>query len=341
MTQEITASKYKSLLARVRLIMQKGLVNAKVAIEHARVVTYWNIGTAVVAAIEEQGLKKHYKEQLLQRLGVDLNISYDLLTRLVHFSKTYSKLPEEQRLTWTHYQCLIRISDDAKRRKLERRIVRENLSSTALKVIVSDLNAQPIKEDKGPAQKLVCKRGLPFLYRVSQINHIHAKSSDVEIDLGFSINISKPVGTEIKLQRGVLVRSHKTEQGYQCVASTVAREKLYTYMAIVERVVDGDTLILKIDCGFGVRIRHRVRLRGIDTPELKTVKGDKAQAFLQDYLKDTSFVIVKTYGAEKFGRYLVDVFALPESQDSQQIAEQGVFVNQLLLDQGWAQLYQS
>ena len=45
---------------------------------------------------------------------------------------------------------------------------------------------------------------------------------------------------------------------------------MYEYNAIVERVVDGDTVDLRIDLGFSVWISERCRLIGIDTPEPRT-----------------------------------------------------------------------
>lgn len=36
----------------------------------------------------------------------------------------------------------------------------------------------------------------------------------------------------------------------------------------VSRVIDGDTFDLDVDCGFYIIIRIRVRLKGIDTPEI-------------------------------------------------------------------------
>ena len=46
-------------------------------------------------------------------------------------------------------------------------------------------------------------------------------------------------------------------------------EFIYNVTA-VEKVVDGDTIDTLIDLGFDVRVCHRVRLLGIDTPESRT-----------------------------------------------------------------------
>jgi micrococcal nuclease len=49
---------------------------------------------------------------------------------------------------------------------------------------------------------------------------------------------------------------------------------LYTYRARVLRVVDGDTIEVDIDLGYGVLLGKRLlRLSGIDCPEIKTQAG--------------------------------------------------------------------
>ena len=49
-------------------------------------------------------------------------------------------------------------------------------------------------------------------------------------------------------------------------------EPNYRYMAKLGRVVDGDTMDVVIDLGFYVELRERVRLAGMDTPEIYRVK---------------------------------------------------------------------
>ena len=46
---------------------------------------------------------------------------------------------------------------------------------------------------------------------------------------------------------------------------------MYEYSCTIDRVVDGDTVDVDIDLGFGVWLRkERVRMYGIDTPESRT-----------------------------------------------------------------------
>ena len=93
---------------------------------------------------------------------------------------------------------------------------------------------------------------------------------------------------------------------------------MYEYRAKIIKVVDGDTVDVDIDLGFGISLNNeRVRIMGIDTPESRTRDkvekkfGLASKARLKELLgKDT---ILKTQigrGGEdmkgKFGRILGD-----------------------------------
>ena len=92
----------------------------------------------------------------------------------------------------------------------------------------------------------------------------------------------------------------------------------YQYWAKVTRVVDGDTLDLDVQVGFNMSIAARVRLLGINTPEIYSVKkgseeyqkGQEAIAFLNKYLEEGSWVEVKIFEAkrDKYGRWLAEIF---------------------------------
>ena len=45
---------------------------------------------------------------------------------------------------------------------------------------------------------------------------------------------------------------------------------MYNYNATCVRVVDGDTIDAMIDLGFGVHVKKRIRLAGINAPESRT-----------------------------------------------------------------------
>jgi len=94
---------------------------------------------------------------------------------------------------------------------------------------------------------------------------------------------------------------------------------MYEYKAKLLKVIDGDTVDVDIDLGFGVWLRNeRVRIMGIDTPESRTrnklekLFGLAAKKRLKELL-NTKELVLKTFkgrGGEdakgKFGRILGD-----------------------------------
>ena len=92
---------------------------------------------------------------------------------------------------------------------------------------------------------------------------------------------------------------------------------MYQYRVEIKKVVDGDTVDVDIDLGFGVWLRNeRIRLYGIDTPESRTRDKEEkkyglaAKAFLVNELKTADYVILQTNkDAEgKFGRILGELW---------------------------------
>jgi micrococcal nuclease len=87
---------------------------------------------------------------------------------------------------------------------------------------------------------------------------------------------------------------------------------VFIYRATVEKVVDGDTLDLQVDLGFGVFTRQRVRLMGINAAEKNTSDGKRAVAFAQAWVdKHGPVFTVRTTKdkKEKYGRYLVTILS--------------------------------
>lgn len=113
---------------------------------------------------------------------------------------------------------------------------------------------------------------------------------------------------------------------------------LHTYVALVEKVVDGDTLLVRIDLGFDVWKSQRIRLRGIDTEPANTPKGKKATAYVEKVLAKVSFIVLKTYQVDMYYRYVADVFYHPTLQLKEQVFENGYFLNEELVQKKHATL---
>ena len=108
---------------------------------------------------------------------------------------------------------------------------------------------------------------------------------------------------------------------------------MYEYNAELDRVVDGDTVDVNIDLGFGIWIRdERVRVMGIDTPESRTrdldekVFGLAAKNRLIELLSGDECILCTTKDRSgedergKFGRVLGD-FKVQYNGESRLVTE--------------------
>lgn len=96
---------------------------------------------------------------------------------------------------------------------------------------------------------------------------------------------------------------------------------MYNYKAIVNRVVDGDTVNLTIDLGFRLSYTANCRMAGINAPEMNTEEGKTAKVALMQMLP-SEFTIEST-GLDKYGRPIVKIGN----------------VNDKMIENGYAQSY--
>ncbi len=91
---------------------------------------------------------------------------------------------------------------------------------------------------------------------------------------------------------------------------------MFEYKCKLLRVIDGDTIDVDIDLGFGVWLRkQRIRLYGIDTPESRTsddtekIYGNAAKEFLIKWTGAGELTIKTHKDAKgKFGRILGEIW---------------------------------
>lgn len=69
-----------------------------------------------------------------------------------------------------------------------------------------------------------------------------------------------------------------------------------------ERVIDGDSLVLKIDTGFNHAATVHVRLLGVDTPERNNPEGWRlAREYVENWLAEAGELSFLCAGPDKFG----------------------------------------
>lgn len=99
---------------------------------------------------------------------------------------------------------------------------------------------------------------------------------------------------------------------------------MYEYRCKLRKVVDGDTVDIDVDLGFGVWLQdERVRLYGIDTPESRTRDleekkyGLAAKEYVKNFLDDEWLTLkTKEYDSKgKFGRILGELWRTSSHAD--------------------------
>jgi len=85
---------------------------------------------------------------------------------------------------------------------------------------------------------------------------------------------------------------------------------MYEYKCKLLRIVDGDTIDVDIDLGFSIHQKNRIRLSGIDTPEIRTrdtvekKRGFAAKNRLAELLPEEFIIRTKYDNRGKYGRVL-------------------------------------
>lgn len=326
---------YDNLLRRVRA----ALVEGQRRIEAERIKTYWEAGRIIHAEILKHKDRAEYGAEIFKRLADDLQVNQRVLERCVQFAKTYPRLPitaTGPQFKWSHYRQLMTVTDGKLRLSLEKGVAEndwsvEELAARLKEVHSSDEESLLRPKLKADSRELITPlRGQLYTYQIVERPTIGEGESGLLVDLGFGTFHEVDSRQLAQFSKGDIVESRPKEDAYKFTKGTRTPKDLYTYAAYVERVIDADTLKVRIDLGFNVWSRHTLRLRGIDCPEISTKEGQAAKAFVQSHIKEADRIIIRSSRSDKYDRYLADLF-IPQGE-----GKEDIFLNNLLLETGHA-----
>ena len=329
MEKVITNSLYNNLLKQIRKEMTEGLVRAQNVYERERVITYWNIGKAISNHLLIHKNRADYGNRLFNRLSNDLELGERLLYQVTQFYNTYPDFEPSANIKWSHYRLLASIKNDKQRKILENKVSEDKLSKRNLEVLVKDKYSKGRRKETIRIKELRYIRGKLYTYKIIEVKH----TESLCIDLGFRIYRE----TEEANIKGKFVESIKGEKDYSIKPASTKKKYLYTYKAYVSKIIDGDTMWLDIDLGFNTWIKHKARLRGVDTPPMETKAGQKAYKYVKSVLRGLPYVIIKSHGRDKYDRPLVDLFYMKDAEP-ERVLKEGIFLNQELLNKGMADI---
>jgi endonuclease YncB( thermonuclease family) len=291
---------------------------------------YWGTGKRIVEVEQKGETRAPYGKGLIQTLARDLTqrlgkgFSKKNLERMRAYYMQNPIAPSTAQLTWTQQAGLLQLKDKKARLTLEKRAIREGLTSRQIRALVQKKMGSKTDGRKKEGQDLPpLKRPTDLRLHTYQMAELPEGADQFRdqgtewLDLGFYVRRS--------------VAKSELKQG------TLTDKPAYTFAAIVDRIVDGDTLIVVMDAGFGNVVHWRLRLRGIDCPELDKPEGEAAKRFVEGLLPKAARLVIKSTKTDVHGRFVADVFFLGGgSREFEEIAHSGVWLNQHLLDQGLA-----
>jgi endonuclease YncB( thermonuclease family) len=310
-------SRYSKLLADIGRVYE----NAR----HVLVGAYWKIGRRIVKEEQQGAARAPYGDRLLAQLSADLSSQYgagfsaDNLERMRKFYLTHPISAPARKLGWSQYVEILAVDDDKTRKQLEWRAEDEDLSRRELRKLVRETTGQESVTVISPKRALSLRRptGMRFrTYRIADAPDVTVRKGHILVDCGFNIFHNVP----------------KATRGFH-----LADNPSYTYAAIVERVVDGDTVWALIDIGFDTVARKKLRLHGVDAPELTTAAGAEAHDHVARILPPGAAIVIRSYASDAFGRFLADIFCPkqpvtnPTAKTYDRILASGVFLNQDLI----------
>lgn len=314
------------------------LVDGRARIEKELMRMRYYTGLLINEHVRLNSKRAMYGSQAIAKLEKDFKIERSELQRYAQFARAYPIVGGRRQLAfnlpWTHYRKLMVVPDEK---------VRERLTTQAEKSIWSfeEIKAKVrYAVDKSEAKEKITQLapvilGNFYTYQIIRSERGRGEKNKLLLDCGFSLKKElRQFRSAGSFKEGLIIASNKDARGRYSLKKfsdkTLARTQadlLYTYRAYVLKVIDGDTLKVDFDLGFGDLKGETIRLNHINCPEQNTPEGRAAKHFVKTQLARTDFIVVKSVRTrkEKWGRYLGDVF-LPRKGNSP------VYLNQLLLD---------
>lgn len=308
--------------------VEETLLEGKRRIDRAMVFANWETGRLINQHILLNRERAAYATQVMPRLAKRVGASDRVLYFCSQFHRRVPILNLSSKLSWTHFRTLCQIEDDEQRHALIKETEKRGWTVAQLDERVRQINAvaEPSVSGATPQGKielLTAKRGTPGLHPVI------ARRDSLAVDLGFKVYLPLAVDEvrRLKLAAGSIVQT--SADGKLARAADATKADLFTYRTPAIRVVDGDTLAVTIDLPPYNEIDKKLRLRGINCPEMDTPAGNAAKRFVQALLDRAKSVLVTTTKPDKYDRYLADVFLVSESGEE-------IFLNNALLESGHA-----
>lgn len=318
---------YYTLREQIEGLLTESRLQARQAGEWEKVETYWQIGEALTAHIDAHP-GSGYGQRIVRNLSKDLKLGYTTLYEILRFRRVVvdPKVYARTQLAWSHFRALIHLPSTEQIHHFAALAQQHSWTTRQLKQAIESGGTIAGYLDAGlPAPALRPRFGEPWTYRI--LVDRFRPDAPPAIDFGFhQVFVPAALPGFESVTPGDTI-TLETRNGQAHVSVRDDRPGLWTYIARVLRIVDGDTLDVVVDLGLGHRAFPRLRLRGIDTAELYTAAGRTAKEFVENALTESPIVLISTWRTDSYGRYLADVRYHRGADDATRILKQGTYLN--------------
>jgi hypothetical protein len=189
-------------------------------------------------------------------LAKDLNKKYGRgfsksnLANMRKFNELYQLREISSELTWSHYRTLITVEDAKQRKKFQQQCIKDGLSQRQL----SDL----LRNSSDRKRAIKRPTGKPGTYRITHKPELGSTRQNAHFDLGFGVYADYLFDLLPEARKLTVFRVEERSGKMKITEKEAPASDLYLYPAIVERVVDGDTVILQAELGFGHSRQRKV-----------------------------------------------------------------------------------
>ncbi|WP_078126203.1 DUF1016 N-terminal domain-containing protein [Leptospira alexanderi] len=261
-------------------------------------------------------LQKHLKKGFSER-----NLFY-----AQKFYEVYGKSELDHRLSWSHYRKLASILDEKLREKLTKTAIQKGWSERDLATKVKETRQQR----KSPELKWKRPEGLLWHYKIKESL---TTDEGCLLDLGFYCYYEIPKTQVVnKYKTGDILEIQKQGKSWNIKKTKISKSSdLYFYFGEIERIIDGDTILVKLQLGFNIITRQRIRLHNVWSAELDTDEGASSFELLKKKLPAKTKIIVRSRSKDIYGRYVGDILYLTKKTiKPEEILKDGIYLNEEL-----------
>ncbi|TGK33779.1 DUF1016 family protein [Leptospira gomenensis] len=282
--------------------------------------------TDVTSEKSKQKMKNIIERLSVESQKIEVGFSRRSLYYALKFYYAYHNKTLNYGLSWGHYRILASVSNANARRKLEKDAIENGWNRFVLERKARESGYY------GGGRSLKWNRPSGEIFHYKIVNKDSNNKDNLWIDLGF--NCFHSLDSK-NFKSNAILRLKKEKKNWQ-IENADPKSFLYHYFCTLERVVDGDTLLVQISLGFDLISRQKIRLLGVNAPELGSADGEKAFELLKKKLKPGMNLLLRTHFQDKYGRYLGDIlYSKNKKSDYKTLIESGIHLNEELSNLGY------